>query len=83
MENIIIALSSLEGVKVIELTQGAVEIHLQSPKDMSSAFRVISKALTDPEDSPDDIQITTNFTRGIIYIDPFDREEYDDEEEDY
>lgn len=81
MNNIINALKNqIEGVEIVPACQGAFEIHLPDKDTMHIVFQVISDIMWE-FGIYEDMQITTNQGKGVVYVDPIDRDEYDDDEE--
>lgn len=80
MNNVINALKNqIEGIEITPACQGAAIIRLPDKGMMDMVFRVISDVMWN-YGLEEDIQITTNQSKGLVYIDPVDREEYDDED---
>lgn len=80
MDNIINALkNNIEGVEIVPACQGAIEIHLPEPDLMHIVFQTISDIMWE-FGVREDMQITTNQKKGIVYIDPIDPDEYDEED---
>lgn len=80
MKNIINHITNrIEGVEITLGIQGGVEIQLQDIEGVAAALSCIADMLYE-YDSDEDIQITTNLSRYSIYIEPLDREEFEDED---
>lgn len=79
MNNIIAFIrNAVETATILPACQGAVEVHVQDVEEVAMVLKCIADAIY--EYDTEDIQITLNQKKGIVYIDPIDREEDDDDE---